>query len=155
MGVFAPAVNETFDFIVRQDDALDMTDEEYQSYLESGADSDCLKLKEGVEPTRFVLRKTLKYDDHVRISGMKAKFDATGKFSSDLSFISEEVRCLLIDIKNPDSVPVAHRIMFKRGSDQRASKETMEMIQGLDAINAMYVAYTSALQRNGEVPKKK
>jgi hypothetical protein len=133
--------SETFKVVPRVDSAL-LPESDYGAYLES-LNEDHLKFRDGEQPTRIVLRKVLPYGLAQRVSNEQLTID-DGKPKVNISFIAEEVRCSIVGIENPDSVPEAEKIVFKAEGDGGLNREIMSsfMAAGLamDLYNALGVA---------------
>lgn len=92
----------TVNVIVSKDSAIKETSEEdYESYLES-LDESKLTFTDGVEPTRFVLLKTLPYRDSKLVMNSQVSIE-DDKPKVNISFIMDEVRCALQGIEGPNS----------------------------------------------------
>lgn len=159
MALKLPSKTETVKCIVRADTALlwsgdPITDDEnWASYLKS-ADESYLQFKDGEKPTRFVLRKVLSYDQSARVQNAQTTM-RDGKVEIQMSFIQEDVRQALVDIENPDYVPLPDRIQYKRDSDGSCSKEIIEGLQALGVIMDLFTMRQNATSKFTEELKKK
>lgn len=144
MSLKLPSRTDTIKVIVKADSALkwsdsaEENDELWASYLKSN-DESLLTFEEGMQPTRFVLRNVLNYDQLQKVKNEQMTM-RDGKMEIRMSFITEEVRQALVDIENPELTPLSDRIIFKREGDGGASKDLMA---GLDAIGAVMDLYTA------------
>ncbi len=124
---------ETFKVILRIDGSLVKNDEEYNEYLKT-LDESILKFEDGAEePTRIVMRKVLPYALAQKVENQKLKFK-DGEVQMQTAFIMEEVRCSIVDIENPGTLPNT-----KHG-DGGASIELIEILVGAGVINDLYTA---------------
>jgi len=131
----------TVKIIVHKDSAIGNS-KKYDEYLK---DFDETKLELSGEPTRFVLKKTLDYRANQVL--MRAQMTQKGKdLSFDLSSTMEQVRLHLVEIENPQSLPVEQHIEFKRDSDGYASKK---IVAGLVGHGVLMDLYTGAQNANG------
>lgn len=158
---------KTIEVIARIDEAIGLdesdTAEVYNAYLES-LDEGLLNLKPGIEPTRFVLRVDLPYDDYKRIQSemIQMKTDPT-KVRQNHMDVSvdvigpryETIRAALIDIKNPDSVPEADRVMFKKDTDGLAAKELVVLLARAGVLEDLATAHQKAGRMDGNQQAKK
>jgi len=153
MGIKKPNYSDTIKLVLRVDSAIpeDMTDEIYQTYLET-LDEEILNLTE--EPTRFVMRKQLPFTAQKNITNEQMGVDMEGKAQMKLGFMLEEVRASLIDIENPPSYTEEQKIVFKRDSDGLASKELIGMLNTMKLIMPIYGARQTILEKNEAQQKK-
>lgn len=142
------------EIIVRKDSALDVTDEQYAEYLEN-LDESKLKLKEGHEPTRFVMRKAIPFKHLNDIENSKIKYSKTGEVELQLGFILKEVRATLKDIKNPPSVPKDKCIEFKQTGDGLVDEKLMAGLAGADIVTNLYTARKNYVDTLGGTSAKK
>jgi hypothetical protein len=133
----------TLDVVSSNDPALDMTADEYDTY-QSSLDPSLLKLKEGQEPTIFVLKKVLPYGVSQRIKGKQMTYDK-GEVYVGTGHISDEVRAALSDIKNPASCD--DPIKFKKSGDGGATPEIMAMLDAFGITQDLYIARKLYLER--------
>ncbi len=154
MAVKLPSFNEHIDVALRIDDALDMTHEEYDEYLKDPC-SDKLKLKPGMTPTLFRMRKVLPYRLTNKVEA--AKLSGHGQdVRASLGFVLEEFRCSLIDVINPPDVPEDQRIVYKAHGDGGASEELVTQLKAIGAVEDLYQARENVLdRRKTELDKKK
>ena len=124
--------NQLIEVVVSKDSALEYNEKGYDSYLED-LDESKLKFKQGDEPTRFVMRKTLAYEASQKVMNSQASYDK-GKVKLNMSYVMEETRLALVDIKNPAHLSPESRIEYKRDSDGYCSKE---LIAGLQAAGVL------------------
>lgn len=133
---------------LRVDDALDMSDLEYQVYLDNGCDQSLLKIKDSMTPTYFKLRKTLPYALSLKLENMKTEMvrgsDGVVQPSVKMAFIIEEVRYSIVDIVSED-------IEFKRDSEGLCDESIMEIVLS----TGCHMDLWSAKQSNVSIDKKK
>lgn len=145
----------SIEVVVQKDAAITCSDEEYKQYTESftkGAGDESL-LKLNGEPTRFVLRKTLPYEADLAIKDMQMSIDKGGEPKMRSSFLVEEVRMAMIDIKNPSNAESP--IEFKRDADNYASKEIVQMLSNAGCIMDLWLAHNNAKGGGADKLKKK
>lgn len=144
----------TIDVIIRSDGALDVTDDEYADYTKT-LDEGILKFKAGEEPTRWVMKKKMKYAHKLEVDNAKVKIDK-GKVQLQLAFTAMEVAATLVDIKNPESVPPEKRLVLKKNGDGTVSDDFMgslgDIPQELYNVRSSYLA---AKQATGGAELKK
>lgn len=131
--------------ILKFDSALDVTGEEYDSYLEN-LDESLLKFKDGELPTKFVMRRNIPLKHATRIENGKLKYDDAGEVSVGLSFIIEEVRAALKDIKYDSSVPQEKRIVLKFTGDGLVEGTIMGAFVSAGIVQNLYRARTNYLK---------
>ncbi len=145
--------NETFEVVLRIDSALNMSEAEYDEYLQT-CDKNLLKLVDGEEPTFFVMRKVLPYSLKQKVDNEQISI-VEGKMQINVSFMAEEVRCSLIDIKNPASLDPKDHIKFLKHSDGGASYDLMEKLSNANVVKDLYAAKQNQIAKQGELLKKK
>jgi hypothetical protein len=139
--------DKTIKVICRKDSAITADELAYDEYLK---DLDESKLKLSGEPTRFELLKSLPYDAQQHIKSMQVSVEAPEKGKKvrpkfNMGYTMEEIRCALVDIKNPDIVPADQRIEFKRHSDGYAAKELIALLEDHGIVSDLMVARTNVL----------
>lgn len=137
--------------ILRVDDALEITDrgeddDEYDEYINSGLDETKLKLKEGKEPTRFVMRRSIPLKHATRIENAKMKYGADGEVNVQLGFIIEEVRASLKEVKNPPSVPPEKQLKLKFTGDGLVDERMMAALVAAGICQNLFAARQSAMR---------
>jgi hypothetical protein len=127
------------------DSSLDMTEAEYQEYLKT-LDKSLLKIKDGDEPTVFVLRKVLphKAEDSIKSKSFSYNKD-DGNIYIGTSHISTEVRWALVDIKNPSHCP--NGLIFKKDGDGGAHHSIMSLLEASGIVNDLYVGRKNFLSK--------
>lgn len=159
MSLKLPAKHDVIKAVVKQDSAIlwsgdeSQDDENWSNYLKT-ADESFLKFKDGEQPTRFVLRKVLSYDQAQRVQNAQAVF-RDGQMQIQMAYIMEEVRQSLTDIENPEYVPLNDRIHFKRDSDGACSKEIVEGLHALGVVMDLFTIRTNATSKLSEDLKKR
>jgi hypothetical protein len=140
MALQLPSLSETIDVIAKIDSAIATTpDDLYEQYLATG-DETLLTLTQGEEPTRFVMRKVLPYNLSQKVQSEMVKMSGGGEVNVSLTFMAEEVRCSLIDIKNPATLASDKHIRFTKDGDGGASKELMAQLVGCGVAMNLFSA---------------
>lgn len=141
MPIILPKVSDYVDVPLRCDDALDMTDEQYNHFLDT-LDPNVLVYKQGVLPTFFRMRKMISYGHSQKIEDMKIGMErrkdgdaVTNEVIPRIAWAFEEVRLSLTDVINPPNVPEDQQIVFKRDADGGASTELMAALKALGVDN--------------------
>lgn len=150
------AVDGNIEVIIRMDSALDVTDEEYDSYIDNGLDESKLKFKQGVSPTRWVLKKSIPYRLQQRIDNQKVRVEK-GDVQVQMGFTAEEIRACLIDIKYEDDVPADKRIVLKRDGDGMVEESLMGKLNQAGVTMNLFNArskYMEFLKSGGASLKK-
>jgi len=153
MAVILNSKRETFDVVLSIDSALDMTEDEFKIYSET-LDESLLKFKEGELPTRFVMRKVLPFALAKKVQNEQMA-TVNGQMQVQLSFMCEEVRAALVDIKNPPNVPEDQQIKFEKEKDGGASEKLMELLISAGVVNELYTARQAKVGNMSEILKKK
>lgn len=138
--------NETLEVICSKDEAVTCDKAGFEEYLKT-LDESHLKLSEGLSPTRFVLKKTLTYDEQRRIKNGQLGFK-DGDMQIKLGYMVEEVRYRLTDIKGPGK-----GMEFKKDSDGYVAKALIEKLDSFGIVKELHDAATAALAMR-QVPKK-
>lgn len=142
--------------IVRQDSALDVTDEEYAEYIRT-CDEELLKFKDGEEPTRFVMKRQISLKHATAIENAKVRYDQSGDMTLQLGFIFMEIRACLKEIKNPPSVPKDKQIVLKFTGDGLLEEKLMANLVASGIVTNLYnarQAFVSKMQRrDGDLKK--
>lgn len=155
MAVFINQEKGNLKIILRRDDSIKATEEEYEAYVESGLDESKLTFVAGKEPTRFVMRRNLDYSDQQTIMKEQIQIEKSKKGKGmdqrlSISFIMDEVRAALVDIENPTNVPEEQHIKFKADSDQKASFKLISMLQGAGIVMDLYSVRQQVLEGKGQ-----
>lgn len=159
MALKLPSRTEVIKVIVSVDQALvwpedkETRDQIWAEYLKTN-DESLLQFAPGQEPTRFVMRKVLSYDQAARVQNAQTTM-REGKVEFQMSFMMEEVRMALTDIENPDYVPLPDRIQYRRDSDGACSKEIIEGLHALGVVVDLYTARQNATASLSADLKKK
>lgn len=138
MTIKLPGKNDLIKVVSRIDSALVSDEQAYKLYQET-LDESHLQYKPGEEPTRFVLKKVLNYDQAQKVKNEQTKV-VNGQINVQMSFMAEDVRLSLIDIENPAYVNDLDKIYFKKDADGGASKELMSLLEAADVVNDLYSA---------------
>jgi hypothetical protein len=153
MAILLPGKSETIRVALKIDSAIDLDDELYGKYLDT-LDESLLNLKEGEEPTWFVMRKVLPFALSKKVQNEQTAMK-DGEVQVNISFIGEEVRCALVDIINPASVPVDQHIIYAKEKDGGTSIALMEQLVAAGVVNDLYRARNAKLSQTTELMKKK
>ena len=153
MAVLLPTQRDTFDVIISIDSALDISSEDWERYRET-LDESHLKFKDGMQPTRFVMRKVLPFSLAKKVQNDQVT-TRDGKMEVQLGFISEEVRASLVDIKNPEDVPQDQWIKFEKDKDGGASEKLMELLMAARIVDELYAARQVKVSKMSDLLKKK
>ena len=153
MAIKIPTKGETFKVIVSIDSSLEKDAEAYEKYLQT-LDESHLKFIAGEEPTRFVMRKVLPYNLQQKVQNAQIEISESGTQIKP-AFMMEEVRCSLVGIENPASLPAEEHIKFEKHSDGGASTSLMEMLNAVGLVNDLYKAKAYAVLGFGDSLKKK
>jgi len=145
----------TIEVVARIDSAIadDLTDDEYGSYLEN-LDQSLLRFKAGEKPTLFVMRRVLPYALSQKVANKQLRLDEGNKLQPQLGYMTEEVRCALINVKNPDNLAEEDKIKFERGSDGGASEDLVARLASAGIAMNLYHARTNALTKTKTDSKK-
>jgi len=159
MSLKLPSRTDTIKVIVKADSAIfwpesdEEKDEIWANYLKT-LNEDLLLFKEGEKPTRFVMRKVLNYDQAQKVQNQQMTMK-DGQIQVQMSFIMEEVRQSIVDIENPEYVPLPDRIQFKKDSDGGCSKEIVEGLHSIGVVMDLYTARQNVTGKFSEDLKKK
>lgn len=144
--------SENIKVIVKSDSALSHADEDYEAYLEGGLDQSKLRLKEGDEPTFFVMKTILKYGLAQKVKNKQATVK-NGQMEIELSFMDEEVRCSLVDILNPATLPEDQHLKFSKAGDGGASEDLMSLLMASGLSMELYSAKQAYLSKRSNLKK--
>jgi hypothetical protein len=141
--------------IIKDDSAYENGfDETYADYLKD-LDESKLKFVDGDEPTRFVMRKVLPYKMAQKVQNKQLRFEK-GEAQFQMSFMAEEVRCALCDVKNPDNIPEDQKIKFsKHNEDNGASDDFIAKLIAAGIVSDLFVARQNVMQNKGKADLKK
>ena len=154
MAIKLPSSAETIEVIARVDSAITPTSEQYEQYLKT-LDETLLPLVDGQEPTRFVMRKILPFRLSQKVKNEQLSIGRDGKPEFRFASITEEVRCALVGIKNPASLPKEDHIEFSKDGDGGASESLMASLDAAGIVWDLHLARTNAIQAGAEAVKKK
>lgn len=151
---------DKFRVALRIDSALDMTEKEYESYLET-CDEGALKLKvPGKQPVFFTVRKVLPYHLALKIENMKmdmVKRKDGDKVTNDLvpkmSWIPEEVRFSIVGIDDPSDGD--DKLEFKPDADGACSGEIMSQLMTFNGHMDIWTARQNLNSKDKVVVQKK
>lgn len=143
-----------FKIILERDDALESSKEDHEAYLKAGLKEELLKFKEGKQPTRFVMRKTLDYDSQQQILNEQIQYKRSNKGKMEqqlnMSFVLSEVKNSLVDIENPADLPEEQHIIYKNDSDGSTSKDLISLLHGAGIVMELYGIRSALLTENTE-----
>jgi DNA helicase HerA-like ATPase len=154
MAIILDTKRDTFDVILSVDSALDVSDEEFKQYQET-LDESLLRFKLGMQPTRFIMRKVLPFALAKKVQNEQLTTGADGKPAVQLSFINDEVKASLIDIKNPSDIPEDQWIKYEKDKDGTTSTGLMELLISAGLVTELYSARQTKLDASNERLKKK
>lgn len=155
MAIKLPSVSESIDVPLRVDDALAMTDEQYDKYLET-LDNNLLQFQDGQIPTFFKLRKVLPLRLAEVVENKKVSIDKSGEVKANMAYVLEEVRVALVGIENPPGLPEDQKIEFKRDGDGGASTELVAQLNALGVVMDLWKArQTLSGAKKQDIDKKK
>lgn len=154
MAIILDKSRDTFDVILSIDSALDCTEADFVAYRETMDESN-LKFKPGMQPTRFVMRKVLPFSLAKKVQNEQVTTGDDGKPTVQLSFIAEEVKAALIDIKNPPDTPEDQWIVYEKDKDGTTSTALMELLMGAGLLMELYSARQTKIAGSAERLKKK
>lgn len=139
--------------ICRIDSAIpeDLTDSEWDLYQNSLEESH-LRLTE--KPTYFIMKKSLNFGAQQNIVNQQINIDATGKPNLQLGYMLEEVRCALVDIENPSTIPVEEHIKYVKEIDGYASKELIAQLNSVGIVSQLFSIRNNIVNK-GFSPTKK
>lgn len=132
--------------VARCDDSLVSSSQEdfdkiYSSYLED-LDESKLEFSEGKTPTRFVLKKNLNLNEHIKIKNDQIKMSGKGDVSIQMGYTIEEVRLSLVDIENPPDVLGC--IPYKADGAGGAARDLMEKLIAAGIVDDLHLALSFA-----------
>jgi hypothetical protein len=137
--------------IARIDDSLDPAClEKYDSYLKD-LDESKLSFLEGCEPTRFVIKKSLGWQESSDLKNKQVKMNRgvgsqAGDMKIDINVGStpmEEVRLALVDIEHPDGSDPGC-LVFVKDIDGYASKTLIADLDSCGIVENLYTAKQNA-----------
>lgn len=140
------------------DSSLDMTKEEYDSWLNDPS-LERLKTKPGETPVFFRLRVSLPYKAALKLENMKIESVSAGEdgkggasFKPSFSWMAEDVRMSVIDILNPEGTPEEEKIVFKKAKDGYLDEEIMASLVAMECYMDLWNAKRASKE---SVNKKK
>lgn len=136
---------KVIEVIAKCDSSLDITDQEYEEYITT-LDATKIKLKQGDEPTRFVLNTNLKYEHLLKID-TEFSISRDGNVKVSASNRHEEVRLCLIDIVNPSTLPKDQHLLYKKAGDGGAARELMAILITNGIADNLYAALQTVKNR--------
>lgn len=161
MGLPGFGVTEFIEVALRVDESLDMTAEEFDKYVQSGGDNALLKIKPGMAPVLFKMRKKLPYNLYLKLEDIKMELvkkkdgdKVTNEMQPKIAWICEDVRFSIVDIINPPSTPEGELVEFKRDSEGSCSEEIMSYLMSVGAQNDLWAAKNASLKKEKVIKKK-
>lgn len=137
---------DTLEVICSKDEAVTCDKDGFAEYLKT-LDESHLKLDPAIAPTRFVLKKTLTYEEQRKIKNNQLGFK-DGDMQIRLAYIVDEIRFRLIDIKGGGS-----GITFKKDSDGYVAQTLAVKLDTYGVVKELHEAVQTALNMK-PVPKK-
>ena len=145
--------NQKIKVISSVDDSITCSDEDYQKYLRT-LDESLLGLKEGVEPTRFVMKRFLKKEEDTKVK--REQFDKITKAgaSINLSFVQKTVQMALVAIEEDPALLDSEKIggVWKDGY---LDEETVCFLDQVGIVSDLYAARQFSVQGDEDARKKK
>lgn len=121
----ASDTDSVIEVVCKYDECLDMSTEEYDEYIESGANPEKLRLvvgKDLSDCTLFVLRKNLDYQGNEMLLRKQFIIDpVTKQPTANPAFLITDIQTSLVDIKNPDDAK--HKVEYKQDQPGLASRK--------------------------------
>lgn len=140
--------------IVQADTSLDVSEEVYSEYLKN-LDESILTFKDGEEPTRWIMKRTLPLKHATKIENSKVRYDKSGEIQIQLgNAVHDEIRAALKDIRNPDSVPEDKALKLKFTGDGFVRDDIFEKLVACGIVQNLYTARQAAISVVGSVKKK-
>lgn len=129
--------------ILQIDDSLDdVSEEEYEAYLAT-LDESQLRFKDGMTPTRFVVKKVLNYEMSGDIKNKQIKFNKGQVDITPGTSMNEEVRVSLIGIEHPEGSDPGE-LVFSKEKDGYASKKLIALLDAYNQLVPLYNARKNA-----------
>lgn len=136
--------------IARIDDALDPEClERYNDYLKN-LDESLLAFREGCEPTRFVIKKSLGWQESSELKNKQVKMNRGVGNNADMkidinvgSAPMEEIRLALVDIEHPEGSDPGC-LVYVKDIDGYASKTLIADLDSCGIVQDLYVAKQNA-----------
>jgi hypothetical protein len=151
------------EFIHPEDDAIDLElceetgspKSDIEAYRKDwDFEKNCV-LKDGVQPTVFKLNFSLPYKKQIAIKNASIGNVGEGGATFALgSHAAQAVRSILVDIVNPDDMPLNERIVFKKTGDNLVADSTMAELEDLGIVDDIY-SFWLANKSNPEHLKKR
>lgn len=132
------------------DDCVTVDRETYETYLEN-LNEELLEL-EG-EPTRFILKTVLTYDQQTKLDS-KVSISKETKNAVIAGQSLQEIRLALVGIEAPQSQDLENRLEFKKDSDGLASKELIAALASCEIVGDLLGALRYARTGTKHLQKK-
>jgi hypothetical protein len=124
-------------------------DADYEAYIQS-LDESHLKLVG--EPTRFLMRKRLKYAVSQKLKQSQMEYSGGGDAKMNGAFYMEEVRMRWCGIEQPAG---AKPVEFKKAGDGGAHPEMMEKLEDKNGTLELYTGCQLSIKSSQNELKKK
>jgi hypothetical protein len=141
----------TIKVVAQCDSAVAVNDDVYQQYLQE-LDESLLDMKE--EPTRFVVKLVLSYEQQTALDNDKMKMNGTDRTVQINSSLLPEARACLVGIEAPASQPAEDKLEFKKGNDGLADKDLISELNAAGICANLSTARAIALAKKSPVQKK-
>lgn len=133
MALTIPGIKDTFEVVSHLDDSLDMTEEEFKTYMQT-YNKAALKFFPGKEPVVFVMRKVIPFSQVNNVQSKQRRV-VKGEVEVDLAFMNFEVKASLVDILNG-----GESLKFSKDSDGSASEKLMELLINAGIADELFMA---------------
>jgi hypothetical protein len=139
-------------YVSRADDAIDLKASDLEAYQKDPLkNADKLVLKEGCEPTYFLLNFELSAKDALKIKDARTKNDEDSKVQITMgNWALHTVRYVLKDILNPPGVKDVEFKKDGRGYVADSTLDKLERFGIIDEIWSVYLAMTNEKQEEEE-----
>lgn len=131
--------SDRIEVICSLDEAVKAPKENHDEYLKT-LDESVLKLDPAVQPTRFVLKKNLTYEEQKTIKNAQLGFK-DGDMQIKLGYMVEVVRFCLIDIKG-----AGKGLEFKKDSDGYVAKDLVAKLDTYGIVKELNDARDNVLK---------
>jgi hypothetical protein len=132
------------------DSAVSCSREDYDKYLLS-LDESILRLKTGVEPTRFVIKKYLTQQESISIKDDMVSFDSERNVKLKMSVAAEEIRRSICGIESPEG---ADSIKWKKDpADSWLDKDLFAKLDQVGIASDLDVARKNQIHSASNTPE--
>jgi hypothetical protein len=148
---------DTIKVISKIDDAIDTSAENFEdTYIEylKEMDESKLTIVPGKIPTRFVLKRFLKYDEQYEVKSKQYTIDKKHKETQiNMAFVYDEIRVRLVGIENDPAETDC--LVYKADGSGGATKDLMSKIVDSGVVDDLYLAvHYDNERRSGAISKK-